>query len=385
MSEDLTRAFPRRQFLTQTAYLATGYSIASAFPFPALSSSLGDDPRISQTPVVDAGFASVRKIGDGVYATISDPSKGLSTMCNGGFLFGKDAALLVEGFVTAAGAAFQMDAMRKVSQTPAVGALDTHYHYDHSLGNSFYGANGIQLWGHAALPHRITESYGGMQATERTTFLAPFEKRVNEAKSEAQKQHADGDLRMFGNIFDFVRKSPLTLPNRLLDPATLPLNVDLGHFPIAVEAYPGHSGTDLIIRVPEQKVVYAGDLVFSGSYPATFDEKASVSGGAPHSRPLPLGTKTRSLSPATVPYAARKVFSGCVMYSMTCPSKPKKCTRRACLRPRPATNMSSPTNIRALPCFPGASVFGPPFQSFTPSFKANRCASPDASRFCGQN
>ena len=83
---------------------------------------------------------------------------------------------------------------------------------------------------------------------------------------------------MYGSIFDFVRKSPLTMPNRFLDPATLPLNVDLGRFPIAVEAYPGHSDTDLIIRIPEQKVVFAGDLVFSGSYPATFDEKASISG-----------------------------------------------------------------------------------------------------------
>ena len=278
MSEDLSATFPRRRFLSQAAYLGAGFSLASAFPFPALSPSLRDDPRISQTPVVDAGFASVRKIGDGMYATISDPSKGLSTMCNGGFLFGKDAALLVEGFVTASGAAFQMDALRKVSQAPAVGALDTHYHYDHSLGNAFYGANGIQLWGHAALPQRIMESYGAIQATDRSTFLAPFEKRVTDAKSEVQKQHADGDLRMYGSIFDLVRKSPLTLPNRLLDPATLPLNVDLGHFPIAVEAYPGHSGTDLIIRIPEQKVVFAGDLVFSGSYPATFDEKASISG-----------------------------------------------------------------------------------------------------------
>ena len=278
MSEDLGAVFPRRQFLSQAAYLGAGFSLAGAFSFPALSPSLRDDPRISQTPVVDAGFASVRKVGDGTYATISDPSKGLSTMCNGGFLFGKDAALLVEGFVTASGAAFQLDALRKVSQAPAVGALDTHYHYDHSLGNAFYGANGIQLWGHAALPQRIMESYGAIQATDRSTFLAPFEKRVTDAKSEVQKQHADGDLRMYGSIFDLVRKSPLTLPNRLLDPATLPLNVDLGHFPIAVEAYPGHSGTDLIIRVPEQKVVFAGDLVFSGSYPATFDEKASISG-----------------------------------------------------------------------------------------------------------
>lgn len=275
---DLTAAFSRRQFLTQASGFGAIYSLASAFPFFALASSLRDDPRISQTPIVDAGFASVRKIGDGLYATISDPSKGLSTMCNGGFLFGKDAALLVEGFVTAAGAAFQMDTLRRVSQAPAAGALDTHYHYDHSLGNAFYGANGIQLWAHARVPQRIMEKYAAMQATERSMFLAPFEARINDAKSEAQKQHAEGDLRMFGNIFDFVSKSALALPNRLLDPATLPLNVDLGHFPIVIETYPGHSGTDLIIRVPEQKVVYAGDLIFSGSYPATFDESATISG-----------------------------------------------------------------------------------------------------------
>lgn len=275
---DQTAALSRRLFLTQTGYLGAGYSLASALSFPALFSPLVDDPRISQAPVVDAGFASVRKIGDGLYATISDPSKGISTMCNGGFLFGKDAALLVEGFATAAGAAFQMDTLRKVSQAPAAGAIDTHYHYDHSLGNAFYGANGIQLWGHAKLPERITQNYARMQATERSVFLAPFEDQLAEARSEPQKQHAEGDLRVFGNIFDMVRKSPLTLPNRLLDPATLPLNVDLGHFPVVIEAHPGHSGTDLIIRAPEQKVVYAGDLIFNGLYPVTFDEQASLSG-----------------------------------------------------------------------------------------------------------
>jgi len=283
MSDGLMATLSRREFLTRAGYLGAGYSLASAFPFPALSCSLADDPRISQTPVVDAGFASVRKIGDGSYATISDPSKGLSTMCNGGFLFGRDAVLLVEGFVTAAGAAFQMDTLRKVSQVPAVGALDTHYHYDHSLGNAFYGANGMQLWGHASLPQRITESYGAMQATERSTFLAPFEKRVNEAKSEAQKQHADGDLGMYGNIFDFVKKSPLTLP-----------------------------------------------------------------------------------------YAAKKTCSACATSLMTCPSKPQKCTKRECPQLRPGTNMSFRKNIRALPCFPGASVFAPLFQSFTPSCRTNR-------------
>jgi glyoxylase-like metal-dependent hydrolase (beta-lactamase superfamily II) len=237
-----------------------------------------DDSRIAETPLVDAGFAAVRKIGEGSYATVSDPTKGRSTLCNGGFLFGKDAALLVEGFATPAGAAFQMEALQRVSQAPAAGAVDTHYHYDHSMGNSFYGAHGIQLWGHAAVPGRIEESYASMQRTDRKDFLAPFEKRVADATSDRAKQHAEGDLQILGNIFDLVNKSALTLPNRLLDPAKLPLNVDLGHFPVVVESYAGHSGTDLIVRVPEQNVVYAGDLLFNGAYPATFDSKATIAG-----------------------------------------------------------------------------------------------------------
>lgn len=275
---DTTASFSRRRFLTQASCFGAFYAFAHSVALPALASSLADDPRISQTPLVDAGFAAVRKIGEGLYATISDPSKGLSTMCNGGFLFGKDAGLLLEGFVTPAGAAFQMDVLRKVSQAPAAGALDTHYHFDHSTGNSFYGAHGIQLWGHADVAKRITESYAPMQGADRTAFLAPFEKRVKDAKSDAQKQHAQSDLTAAGNLFDLVNKSALTLPNRPLDPAKLPLDVDLGNLAIVLETFPGHSGTDVIVRVPEQKVVYAGDLIFNGSYPACFDEKASISG-----------------------------------------------------------------------------------------------------------
>ena len=269
----------RRRFLTEAGRLSALYAMAGALPFPPVAiGKLIDHSQIAQAPVVDAGFASVRKIGEGVYATISDPSKGLSTMCNGGFLFGKDAALLVEGFVTGNGAAFQLDTLRKISQAPAAGALDTHYHFDHSLGNAYYAGNGIQLWAHSAVPQRIAASYAPMQGADRSTFLAPYEKRLKDANSDAAKQHAETDLRALGNVFDLVNKSALTLPNRLLDPAKLPMNVDLGQFPITVETYSGHSGTDIVVRVPERKVVYAGDLIFNGSYPATFDEKCTISG-----------------------------------------------------------------------------------------------------------
>src|SRR6267154_26002 len=128
----------RRSFLAKTSCFGAFYAAAKLIPLPALAAEPAVDSRVSQIPIVDKGFASVRKVGEGLYATISDPSKGYQTLCNGGFLAGKDGALTIEGFGSAAGASFQMDALRLVSQVPVKGALDTHYHFDHSMGNGFY-------------------------------------------------------------------------------------------------------------------------------------------------------------------------------------------------------------------------------------------------------
>ena len=57
--------FSRRKFLIQASYLGALYGIAGSFPLKGLGAPLFDDSRISATPIVDAGFASVRKIGEG--------------------------------------------------------------------------------------------------------------------------------------------------------------------------------------------------------------------------------------------------------------------------------------------------------------------------------
>jgi glyoxylase-like metal-dependent hydrolase (beta-lactamase superfamily II) len=274
----LSRGFSRRKFLAHTSSFGAFYAVAKLIPLPALAAELTSDSRVSQTPLVDKGFASVRKVGDGLYATISDPSKGFQTVCNGGFLAGKDGALLIEGFISAAGAAFQMDALRMVSQVPVKGALDTHYHYDHSSGNAFFGANGIPLWAHANTAKRIVESYGAMQGADRAAFLSPLEKAVKDAKTEAARKHREDYLAHVTTVFNVSNSTVLALPNRPIEQSKLPMKVDLGGITAVIENYPGHSGTDVIVRVPEQNVAYAGDLLFSGMYPVTFDTQATVSG-----------------------------------------------------------------------------------------------------------
>ncbi len=271
-------SFTRRSFLVKTSCFGAFYVVAKLIPMPALGAEVASDSRVSPTPIVDKGFASVRKIGNGLYATISDPSKGNTTICNGGFLAGKDGALLIEGFTTPAGAAFQMDALRTVSQVPVKGALDTHYHFDHSMGNSFYGANSVQLWAHATAAKRIVENYAPMQGADKAAALAPYEKRIKDAKSDAERAHAQSDLNAAAGVFQVASATVLGLPNHPIDPAKPPMPIDLGGLTAVIESYPGHSGTDMIVRVPEQNVVYTGDLLFSGWYPVCFDEKATISG-----------------------------------------------------------------------------------------------------------
>jgi glyoxylase-like metal-dependent hydrolase (beta-lactamase superfamily II) len=275
---DLSTSYSRRNFLVQTSCFGAFYAVARLIPLPGLAETVAADSRVAQTPLVDKGFALVRKIGEGLYATISDLSKGNTTLCNGGFLAGKDAALLVEGFMTPAGAAFQMDALRMVSQAPVKSALDTHYHFDHSMGNSFYGANGVALWAHAKTASRIVENYAGLQGADKAAVLGPFEKRVRDAKSETERQHAQGDLNAMTGVFAIANATVLSLPNHPIDPAALPIKIDLGGVTAVIESYPGHSGTDMVLRVPEQNVVYTGDLLFNGWYPVCFDEKATMSG-----------------------------------------------------------------------------------------------------------
>src|SRR3984893_13659081 len=271
LMRNLSQSFSRRAFLAHTTRLGAFYTAATRMPLEARAGFLATDSRVADAPLVDKGFASVRQIGKGLYATISDRSKGLQTRSNGGFLVGRDRALLIEGFQTPTGAAFQMEALRMVTQVPVQAAIDSHFHFDHSLGNSFYGGNGVPVWAHAKAAARMIEKYPPMQSKDLDTLLAPWKKRVLEAKTDGQRQHAESDIEGLTGMFEPVKQSVLALPSHSLDPAKMPMTVDLGGLSVVIETYLGHTDTDLIFRVPDQNVVYTGDLLVNAQYPTNLD------------------------------------------------------------------------------------------------------------------
>jgi glyoxylase-like metal-dependent hydrolase (beta-lactamase superfamily II) len=271
--KNFSKPFSRRSFLAGTTSLGALYAANKFAPMVALARNDGlpDDPRVAQQPIVDKGFALVRKIGDGVYATISDRTKGMQTRSNGGFVVGKDSAVLIEGFQTPIGASFQLETLRGVTQVPIQAALNTHWHFDHTLGNTYYGGAGIPVWAHADAATRMTSCFLRFQKEDLARFLAPFEKRVKEAKTDVQRQHAQSDIEGVTSLFTFAMQSVLGVPSRPLDPAKMPMKIDLGGLTVVIEFYVGHTDTDLIFRIPERNVVYAGDLLVYGQYPTNIN------------------------------------------------------------------------------------------------------------------
>lgn len=267
----LGQPFSRRRFLLQTSHLATAYAASRLLPASVRAQSAPRDPRIAESLLIDKGFAAVRRIGTGVYATVSDRTKGLQTRSNGGFIVGRDSALLIESFQTPAGAAFQVEALRMVSQVPILAAINTHFHHDHSLGGTYYGANKIPLWAHAKVPQRMREIYSRIQATDSATFLAPWQGRVRDAKTDLQRRHAQSDIAAVTGMVEWLSQYALALPNHPLDPAQMPMKVDLGGSSVVIETHPGHTDTDLIIRVPDQNVVFTGDLLVNAQYPTNIN------------------------------------------------------------------------------------------------------------------
>ena len=220
---------------------------------PPLAESIASDPRVSEKHLSDKGFANVRRIGQGVYATISDFSKGLEAVSNGGFIIGRDAALIIEAHRTPAGAALELEALRSVTQVPVRAAIDTHFHYDHAMGNVFYGAQGIPIWAHARTGPLMVERYAHVQGKDKTSFYEPLNNRLRTAATASEQQRAQTDINAYKLQFDTIDSFAITLPTHPLEPAELPQSVDLGGIRAEIETYPGHTPGDIVIRVPEQK------------------------------------------------------------------------------------------------------------------------------------
>ena len=151
---------------------------------------------------------------------------------NVGLIAGSEGLVVVDTNATPALGREALEAVRRISGLPVRAVVNTHLHFDHTFGNAAFAADGVDLIAHesaaAALPDHAAE--------------------VREAAAEDPDPRTD----------DLVDVNEV-VPTRTFSSA---LTVDLGDRVIElIHPGRGHTAGDIVVRIPEADVVFAGDLV----------------------------------------------------------------------------------------------------------------------------
>jgi len=179
-------------------------------------------PLAAQTPPKSA--FTLKEIGPGVYAALSGS--------NAGFIIGDDGVLVVDSFFEADTAKAMLAEIRKITPKPIRYVVNTHYHADHVGGDQVFKDAGAII-----ITHRNVRAW-----------MRPE------------------NLRMFGNVPDPALKAQITqqmtqlpLPDLVTES---PITVWLGARRVDIRPAEGHTGGDLVVGVPDAKVLFCGDLLW---------------------------------------------------------------------------------------------------------------------------
>lgn len=210
----------RSTFVRGAAFLIGGLSVATA-------ASAVDTP---QNPPFE-----LKTIGPGVYAAIDGPEG--KSGSNAGFVIGDDGVLVIDSFFDPVATKALVVEIGKLTAKPIRYVINTHYHADHVGGDAVLRAAGAVI-----IAHRNVR---GWIRTE--------------------------NLHLFGDHLTRQIKATVTslpLPDVVTDKD---LTVWLGTRKILVRTVLGHTGGDLIVSVPDAKVVFCGDILWRHVSPNIID------------------------------------------------------------------------------------------------------------------
>lgn len=177
----------------------------------------------------------LQKIGNGIWAAIVN-DQGLAGG-NAGFVIGDDGVLVIDTFQDPRPARALLAEIRKLTPLPIRFVVNTHYHLDHVNGNDVFAAAGATI-----VAHRNVRAW---MRTENIKMLDP--------PVTAEKK---------------TRVASLTLPTVVHDSH---IDLFLGSRRINVRYYPGHTGSDSVVSIPDAHVVFCGDMLWKEHIPNLID------------------------------------------------------------------------------------------------------------------
>ncbi len=208
-------------------------------------------------------------LGDGVYAAIA--RDGGAAIGNSGFVDLGGATLVVDTFVTPTAAeALRADIERLTGRAPRW-VINTHYHNDHIWGNQVFLPEADLI---STVRTRTLIQTAGKEEYDdyRAVADAQLKKWLGQqaaAKGELQRANADLMAGYFRGLVDDFPRLRVTLPNMVFENHMVlygsKRRVELIAFADA------HSGSDTVVYLPDDGILFMSDLLFIGFHPYVAD------------------------------------------------------------------------------------------------------------------
>ena len=190
----------------------------------------------------------LHEVADGVWAYLQpDGGWGWS---NAGLVTGNGASLLVDTLFDLRLTAEMLEAMRR--RTPAAERIatvvNTHANGDHCYGNALVAGSDI---------------ISSARCAEEMVQLPPSAMSAMLRNAPTLGPAGEFLARIFAPFsFEDV---PLTLPSRTFEGR---LDVRVGDRPVSLlEVGPAHTAGDVVVHLPDEGIVFTGDILFHGGHP----------------------------------------------------------------------------------------------------------------------
>lgn len=185
------------------------------------------------------GQSSLVRVSERVYSyvDVKDGSPSNSYGANAGIVIGEDSILVVDTLISYKEGKRLLEDIRAISDKPIRYVVNTHYHLDHIFGNNVFSALGAGIISHANCDAAMREHAAGILAGAGVYGLTP------------------GDM----------AGTELAYPDITF---TDGMGVNLGGVDVElIFSAPSHSRGSIIVYVPSEGVMFAGDILFTDFHP----------------------------------------------------------------------------------------------------------------------
>lgn len=164
---------------------------------------------------------------------------------NVSLVVGGEVAVVVDTLSSPAQAAELAEAVRAVTPRP-LAIVNTHHHFDHCFGNSVLAGPEVSIWAHEAA----------------ATILREDGNKLQRAWTE---EYATSDP----TLSQGIASATVRIPDRTVLTESI---MDIGGRTLELRHFGrGHTEGDLVVAIPDARVVLAGDLVEQGAPPSFVD------------------------------------------------------------------------------------------------------------------